>query len=65
MGGGEECKVGVNVSNLECGSYLQKKKAISKDSAIIVLAWNFFDEIKKNNPAISSQLINIKDLGKI
>ncbi len=41
-----------------------KKKITSKDTPIIVLAWNFFDEIKKNNPTIKNQLINIKDLGK-
>jgi nucleoside-diphosphate-sugar epimerase len=42
-----------------------KKKIKADNSPIVVLAWNFFDEIKKNNPDISDRLINIKDLGKI
>ena len=42
-----------------------KTRIKPNNSAIIVLAWNFFDEIKKNNPNISSRLINIRDLGKI
>ena len=31
---------------------------------IIVLAWNFFKEIKKNNYHIKNKFINIKDLEK-
>ncbi len=43
-----------------------KKNIIkSKDTAVLVLAWNFFDEIRKNNLKISNNFINIKDLGKI
>jgi nucleoside-diphosphate-sugar epimerase len=34
------------------------------DYAIIVLAWNFFDDIKKNNKKLSDTFINIKDLEK-
>ena len=31
---------------------------------IIVLAWNFFNEIKKNNNSLSDKFINIKELEK-
>tara|TARA_B110000196_G_scaffold246375_1_gene215232 strand:- start:837 stop:3380 length:2544 start_codon:yes stop_codon:yes gene_type:complete len=43
---------------------LSKKKIKSKDFPILVLAWNFFDEIKKNNSNLSNNFINIKDLEK-
>ena len=29
---------------------------------MIVLAWNFFKDIKKNNSNLSNEIINIKDL---
>ena len=35
-----------------------------KDECILVLAWNFFEEIKKNNILLSKNFINIKDLEK-
>ena len=41
-----------------------KSKIKSKDSTILVLAWNFFDEIKKNNNTLSDNFINIKNLEK-
>jgi len=28
----------------------------------LILAWNFFNEIKKNNSDISNNFVNIKDL---
>ena len=31
---------------------------------MIVLAWNFFDDIKKNNNYLSKNIISIKDLEK-
>ena len=31
---------------------------------ILVLAWNFYNEIKKNNSGLSNKFINIKDLEK-
>ena len=31
---------------------------------ILVLAWNFFDDIKKNNKGLSKNFINIKSLEK-
>jgi hypothetical protein len=41
-----------------------KKKNIIKDNnnTIIVLAWNFFEDIKKNNLKLSKNFINIKSL---
>ena len=41
-----------------------KSKLKKKFSQILVLAWNFFDEIKKNNANLSKNFINIKDLEK-
>ncbi len=42
---------------------IQSKSKISKKlPAVIVLAWNFFDDIKKNNKSISDNFINIKNL---
>ena len=41
---------------------IYKKNKITKKSTILVLAWNFFDEIKKNNQSLSDNFINIKDL---
>ncbi len=39
-----------------------KEKIDSKLSTIIVLAWNFFEDIKRNNKSLSENFINIKDL---
>ena len=41
-----------------------KNKSILKNSknTIVVLAWNFFKDIKKNNQNLSNNFINIKDL---
>ena len=36
----------------------------NKDNTLIVLAWNFFKDIKKNNSNLSDNFINIKDLEK-
>ena len=33
-----------------------------KPDYALVLAWNFFDEIKKNNSDLAQKFINIKDL---
>ena len=43
-----------------------KNKSTIKDSnnTVLVLAWNFFDEIKSKNSNISDNFINIKDLEK-
>ena len=39
-----------------------KKNVKNKNSLILVLAWNFFEDIKKNNSNLSDDFINIKDL---
>jgi nucleoside-diphosphate-sugar epimerase len=39
-----------------------KDKISKKKPLILVLAWNFFEEIKENNSNISNNFINIKDL---
>jgi len=41
-----------------------KKKLKEKNALILVLAWNFYNEIKKNNLNLSANFINIKDLEK-
>ena len=41
---------------------VSKEKITDKNNTIIVLAWNFFDEIKKNNLQLSEDFISIKDL---
>ena len=41
-----------------------KLKIKDKKNTIIVLAWNFFQDIKKNNSNLSNNFINIKDLEK-
>ena len=39
-----------------------KKNLKEKNALILVLAWNFFNEIKKNNSDLSNNFINIKEL---
>ncbi len=39
-----------------------KKSVKDKNALILVLAWNFYEEIKKNNLILSDKFINIKDL---
>ncbi len=41
-----------------------KNKSLIKDkkNCMIVLAWNFFEDIKKNNHKLSEKILNIKDL---
>lgn len=59
-------------NNLKHNKYIPgtKIKIISKNNLknevdyLIVLAWNFFDEIKKNNNYLSKKIISIKDLEK-
>ena len=41
-----------------------KEKIKEKKPIVIVLAWNFFKEIKKNNSNLSNKFINIKELEK-
>ena len=42
---------------------IKSKSSIkSKYNTLLILAWNFFTEIKKNNSDISTNFVNIKDL---
>jgi len=41
-----------------------KKILKEKNILILVLAWNFYNEIKKNNLDLSNKFVNIKDLEK-
>jgi nucleoside-diphosphate-sugar epimerase len=41
-----------------------KEKISKKNPLFLVLAWNFYNEIKKNNLDLSKNFINIKDLEK-
>ena len=42
---------------------IKDKKALKEHNPLIlVLAWNFFKEIKKNNLNLSSKFVNIKEL---
>ena len=41
-----------------------KNKVKDKIPSILVLAWNFFEDIKKNNSKISNNFISIKDIEK-
>ena len=43
---------------------VSKNKIKDQSNSVIVLAWNFYNEIKKNNKDISDNFINIKDLEK-
>jgi len=39
-----------------------KSEIKSKNNILLVLAWNFYDSIKKNNSSLSKNFVNIKDL---
>jgi nucleoside-diphosphate-sugar epimerase len=39
-----------------------KNQIRNKDNVLLVLAWNFFTDIKNNNSKLSNNFINIKDL---
>ena len=41
-----------------------KKNLTNKDCIVLVLAWNFFEDIKKNNEDLNCKFLNIKDLEK-
>ena len=38
-----------------------KNKINGKIDNLLVLAWNFFDDIKKNNSHLAKNILNIKD----
>ena len=39
-----------------------KSKMKNKKNTLLVLAWNFYKDIKKNNSGLSDRFVNIKDL---
>ena len=39
-----------------------KSKIKNKNNVLLVLAWNFYDDIKKNNLNLSDNFVNIKEL---
>ena len=39
-----------------------KSKIKSKQNTLIVFAWNFYEDIKKNNDKLSDSFVSIKDL---
>ena len=42
---------------------IKKKSEIkNKKNLILVLAWNFYNDIKKNNSNLGDNFVNIKDL---
>jgi len=41
---------------------VSKEKIIDKNNTILVLAWNFYEDIKKNNVKLSDSFVSIKDL---
>ena len=58
---------------LKCGKYLpdegikiisKKEAATKKIDCLIVLAWNYFEDIKKNNQELCKNIFSIKDLEK-
>ena len=59
-------------NNLKQGKFLPGMKIpiISKDKLngkpdhLLVLAWNFFEEIKRNNKGLAKNFISIKNLEK-
>ena len=43
---------------------ISKEKIKNKPDYALVLAWNFFDDIKKKNSDLAEKIISIKDLEK-
>ena len=41
---------------------VSKDKVVDKNNTILVLAWNFFNDIKENNSELSDDFVSIKDL---
>ena len=39
-----------------------KSEIKNKKNALLVLAWNFYKDIKQNNSTLSDNFINIKEL---
>ena len=59
-------------NNLKHGKYIpgvkipifNKNRVQDKNATILVLAWNFFNEIKSNNADLAEDFVSIKDLEK-
>ena len=68
----DEIKFIIEDNQLKHGKYIpgvnipiiSKEDLKIKDPQIPVLAWNFFNDIKKNNEKFFKNIISIKDLGK-
>ena len=41
---------------------VSKEEVVDKNNTILVLAWNFYEDIKKNNDKLSDSFVSIKDL---
>ncbi len=41
---------------------VSKERVLDKNNTILVLAWNFYEDIKKNNVKLSDSFVSIKDL---
>ncbi len=70
FGVSEEIDFIVEDNKLKHGKYVpgvkipivSKDKISGNNNTVLVLAWNFFEDIKKNNYQLSSNFISIKDL---
>ena len=70
FGVSDEIDFVVEDNKLKHGKYIPGVKIpiVSKDNiqdknnTILVLAWNFYNDIKENNNSLSNNFINIKDL---
>jgi NADH/NAD ratio-sensing transcriptional regulator Rex len=59
-----ELKIGKYIPNVNVEICSKKNLKNLDFDNVIVLAWNFFDEIKKNNSQLSKNFLKITDLEK-
>jgi hypothetical protein len=59
-----ELKIGKYIPNVNVEICSKKNLKNLDFDHVIVLAWNFFDEIKKNNSHLSKNFLKITDLEK-